>query len=163
MTRPGNPELLAQLRQELRDAQAEVGNAYVKLGTVLTRVNEAIRGIEIASEPFAPLPVNVAAYPAGKRQALFYIALFRAGGEPDGEFVREEDIASQLATLTLEGKPAPSLATLRERFMSRRGVEFELLEPQRLYRLLSPALIAMRAHLDKVGGIPADISVKIRE
>lgn len=160
MAAKGDPDLLAQVRAELRSAQEEAALAHARLGTSLTRVNEAIRALELASEPFAPSPSGAAKYPAGKRQALFYWALFIAGGEPDGDLVAEPDIAASLQTLTLEGNPPPSVSQLRERLMSRRGIDFIHVEIQGLYRLLPPAIAAMERHVKVIGGIPTPLSAK---
>jgi ferric iron reductase protein FhuF len=44
---------------------------------------------------------------------------------------------------------------------SARGLDFQ--ERGRLYRLLPPALIAMADHIEKIGGIPTEISAKFRK
>ena len=111
--------------------------------------------MELASDPFAPAEQAELAYPAGKRQALFYWAVFLAGGEPDGEFVSEDEVAPKLAGLTLEGQEAPTISEIRERFMKRRNWEF--IEIDRTYRLLARALEPMKNHQAKIGGRPIDL------
>jgi hypothetical protein len=127
----------------------------------MMRVGEALRGMEVASEPFAPLAYDPNAWSAGKRQALVFWAIYLAGGEPDGEPVTEEQISERLAGLTLEEKTAPPLSALRERFMRREGQDFRMRDG--LYRLLPDAEIAVAEHLSKIGNIPDEISAKFRK